>query len=150
MNKLFLIGNLTGEPEVRTTQSGTTVCTFTIAVNRKFADANGDRRTDFFRINAWKQLGENCGKYLSKGKKVAVVGELQARLYEAKDGTTRLSLDVQADEIEFLTPKDNSSASVAGGRVTQDGLTDYNGPLPNFPDDDQNSLAGLNRHKLPF
>lgn len=124
MNKLFLIGNLTAEPEVRTTHSGTTVCTFTIAVNRKFADANGDRKTDFFRINAWKQLGENCGKYLSKGKKVAVVGELQARLYEAKDGTTRISLDVQSDEIEFLTPKEQpkapDSASVQNGKLVPD------------------------------
>lgn len=127
MQRITLIGNLTSNPEVRTTQNGTTVCTFTIAVNRRFADANGEKKADFFRINAWRQLGENCGKYLAKGRKVAVVGELQARLYEAKDGTTRLSLDVQADDIEFLTPKDNSSATVANGTITQDdGFTDIN------------------------
>lgn len=153
MNKLVLIGNLTADPEVRTTQSGITVCAFTIAVNRRFADQSGERKADFFCINAWRKLGENCGKYLSKGKKVAVVGELQARLYEAKDGTTRMSLDVQADEIEFLTPKDNSSATVSGGRVTQDGFTDYNGTLPSFPGDDtsdQNAFADVNRDELPF
>lgn len=105
MNKIILIGNLTHDPEVRSTPSGVTVCSFTIAVNRKFAVNEGERPTDFFRINAWRQLGESCGRYLAKGRKVAVIGELQARTYEAKDGTTRMSLDVQAEEIEFLSPK---------------------------------------------
>ena len=105
MNKITLIGNLTHDPDVRSTPNGVTVCTFTIAVNRRFASAGGERPTDFFRINAWRQLGETCAKYLSKGRKVAVIGELQARTYEAKDGTTRMSLDVQADEVEFLSPK---------------------------------------------
>jgi single-strand DNA-binding protein len=106
MNKITLIGNLTNDPETRSTSSGVTVCAFTIAVNRRFANSNGERQTDFFRINAWRQLGEICSKHLSKGKKVAVVGELQARTYEAKNGETRMSLDVAADEVEFLSPKD--------------------------------------------
>lgn len=105
MNKIVLIGNLTHDPEVRATPNGVTVCSFTIAVDRRFKDVNGAKVTDFFRINAWRQLGENCAKFLSKGKKCAVVGELQPRTYEAKDGTTRMSLDIQADEVEFLTPK---------------------------------------------
>ena len=105
MNKITLIGNLTHDPEVRSTPNGVTVCSFTIAVNRRFAQPSGERPTDFFRINAWRQLGETCARYLAKGRKVAVLGELQARTYEAKDGTTRMSLDVQADEVEFLSPK---------------------------------------------
>ena len=105
MNKIVLIGNLTHDPEARVTPNGVTICSFTIAVNRKFSSKDGEKQTDFFRINAWRQLGSLCEKYLSKGRKIAVVGELQARTYEAKDGTTRLSLDVEADEIEFLTPK---------------------------------------------
>lgn len=105
MNKITLIGNLTRDPEVRATPNGITVCTFTIAVNRRFANKDGEKETDFFRINAWRQLGEVCAQYLAKGRKVAVVGELQARTYESKDGETRMSLDVQADEVEFLTPK---------------------------------------------
>lgn len=109
MNKIVLIGNLTHDPEARVTNNGVTICSFTIAVNRRFAPKDGERPTDFFRINAWRQLGSLCEKYLAKGRKVAVVGELQARTYEAKDGTTRISLDVEADEIEFLTPK-NSEA----------------------------------------
>lgn len=110
MNKITLIGNLTQDPELRSTPNGVSVCSFNIAVNRRFASQGGDRVTDFFRINAWRQLGETCAKYLAKGRKVAVVGELQARTYEAKDGTTRMSLDVSADEVEFLTPKQESSS----------------------------------------
>ena len=105
MNKIVLIGNLTHDPDTRSTPNGVTVCSFTIAVNRRFASQGGERQTDFFRINAWRQLGDVCSRYLAKGRKVAVVGELQARTYEAKDGTTRMSLDVSADEVEFLTPK---------------------------------------------
>jgi single-strand DNA-binding protein len=105
MNKITLIGNLTHDPEVRSTSNGVTVTSFTIAVDRKFKDQSGEKSADFFRINAWRALGETCARWLSKGKKVAVVGELQARTYEDKKGTTRLSLDVQADEVEFLSAK---------------------------------------------
>ena len=129
MNKLTIIGNLTADPEMRATPSGVTVCTFTVAVNRRFANSDGDRITDFFRINAWRQLGDTCGRYLAKGRKVAVVGELQARTYQAKVGTTRMSLDVAADEVEFLSPKETpDSATVQNGTVTpqSDGFTDMN------------------------
>jgi len=108
MNKLIITGNLTADPELRSTPNGVSVCSFTIAVNRRFKDANGEQKTDFFRINAWRQLGETCARYLSKGRKVAVIGELQARLYESKNGKTRMSLDVQADEVEFLSPRSDA------------------------------------------
>lgn len=111
MNKITLIGNLTHDPEVRSTPNGVTVCTFNIAVNRRFAPQGGEKVTDFFRINAWRQLGDTCAKYLSKGRKVAVIGELQARTYETKDGTTRMSLDVSADEVEFLSPRQQDDGS---------------------------------------
>lgn len=106
MQKILVIGNLTADPDVRSTPNGVTVCSFVVAVNRRFPAADGNKVTDFFRIQAWRQLADSCGKYLVKGKKVAVIGELQARLYQAKDGTNRMSLDVQADEVEFLSPKD--------------------------------------------
>lgn len=99
MNKIILIGNLTADPERRATSSGVSVTTFTIAVNRR----GQEKLTDFFRIQAWRGLADTCARFLAKGRKVAVIGELQARTYEAKDGTTRLSLDVSADEVEFLT-----------------------------------------------
>ena len=107
MNKITIIGNLTADPELRSTQSGKSVCGFNVAVQRRFPGTDGEKVTDFFRINAWGTQGESCAKYLSKGKKVAVIGELQARTYQNKDGATKMSLDVKADEIEFLTPKDS-------------------------------------------
>lgn len=119
MNKITLIGNLTANPEMRTTTSGSTVCSFNLAVNRK---KTSEPQTDFFRINAWQKLGETCGRYLEKGKKVAVVGELQARVFEDKNGKTRLSLDVSADEVEFLSPKQEQKAEAA--TVSQGKITD--------------------------
>ena len=139
MNKITLIGNLTHDPEVRSTPSGVTVCTFTIAVNRRFANQSGERQTDFFRINAWRQLGDTCARYLAKGRKVAVVGELQARTYEAKDGTTRMSLDVSADEVEFLTPKS-----------TDDNGSGYSAPRPQASAQDLAGFTDINSDDLPF
>lgn len=103
MNKVFLIGNLTSDPEMRATANGIEVCNFSIAVNRR-KDANGNQQTDFFNIVAWRQLATLCGKFLMKGKKVAVVGSIQTRTYEAQDGSKRTAFDIVADEVEFLTP----------------------------------------------
>ena len=112
MNKITLIGNLTADPEVRATPKGDTVCSFTVAVDRKHKN-NGEKVTDFFRIQAWRELGDNCGKYLSKGRKAAVVGEMQARIYKDKNGEARLSLDVKAEEVEFLSPKQEQTTPPA-------------------------------------
>ena len=111
MNKAILIGNLTKDPEVRTTPNGVTVCTFSIAVNRRGTNQAGERVADFFNIVAWRQLGELCGKYLAKGRKVSVVGEIQTRSYDAKDGTKRYITEIVADEVEFLTPRGQDSGS---------------------------------------
>lgn len=106
MNKITLIGNITRDPELRATASGKSVCSFSIAVNKRFANEN--ETAQFFRINAWGKLGEVCAKHLAKGRKVAVVGELEGRLFEGKNGRTMLSLEVNADEVEFLSPKGES------------------------------------------
>jgi len=108
MNKLTIIGNLTADPELRTIPSGVNVCTFTVAVNRRYSSSKEERQTDYFRVAAWRQLGENCARYLTKGKKVAVMGEVSARAYEGKDGSIRASLEVTADEVEFLSPREQS------------------------------------------
>lgn len=104
MQRIYFIGNLVRDPENSVTPKGITKCTFTVAVDRKYK-VDGEKQTDFFRINAWRQLGDACYRHLSKGRKVYVSGELQPSTYTAKDGTTRMSLDVVADEIEFLSPK---------------------------------------------
>lgn len=105
MNKVILVGNLTRDPELSETPSGVAVCRFSIAVSRDYANADGNRETDFFNITVWRGRAENCGKYLKKGNKVAVVGSLQNRSYEDKDGIKRSVTDVVANEVEFLTPK---------------------------------------------
>lgn len=108
MNKLTIIGNLTRDPELRTTSAGVNVCDFTVAVNRrnKKESQNGQPEADFFRVSAWRERGEICAKYLTKGKKVCVIGPVSVRTYQASDGTTRASLEVTADEVEFLSGKD--------------------------------------------
>ena len=115
MNKIILIGNLTRDPELRTTPNGITVCNFDIAVNdrRGRNQQNGQQeQTQYFRITVWRQLGETCQRYLSKGRKVYVSGPLTARTYQANDGTTRVSLEVTADDVEFLSSRNDD---VAGG-----------------------------------
>ena len=105
MNKVILVGNLTRDPELSETPSGVAVCRFAIAVTRDYANSDGNRETDFFNITVWRGRAENCGKYLKKGNKVAVVGSLQNRSYEDKDGIKRNVTDIVASEVEFLTPK---------------------------------------------
>ena len=105
MQFITFIGHLTADPTTRATSTGKTVCTFTVGVTRSRKDTNGDRVSDFFRVNAWGATADFCGKYLTKGSRVAVVGELTPSTYEGKDGKTRFSLDVQADKVENLTEK---------------------------------------------
>ncbi|MBR3795749.1 MAG: single-stranded DNA-binding protein [Clostridia bacterium] len=123
MNKLILIGNLTRDPELRTTPQGISVCDFTVAVNRK---AGSQQETDYFRVTAWRQLGENCHKYLAKGRKVFVSGAVSARTYQAQDGSTRVSLEVTADDVEFLSPRNDGATPApthAAPPVMQSGYT---------------------------
>lgn len=99
MNKTMIIGNLTTDPESRTTDSSS-VCSFVVAVNRR----SQSQQADYFRVSAWNGLGENCQKYLAKGKKVCVVGRISASAYVGQDGHPHASLDLMAEEVEFLSP----------------------------------------------
>lgn len=106
MNKLTIIGNLTRDPETRTTGTGINVCSFTVAVNRRRSSQNANQpEADFFRVTAWRQLGENCQRFLAKGRKVCVIGPVSVSTYTANDGSTRASLEITADDVEFLSPK---------------------------------------------
>ena len=117
MNRVYLIGNLTRDPELAVTNSGVSVCRFSIAVSRRYSNAEGEREADFFNIVVWRAQGENCHKYLKKGSKCAVSGSLQNRSYDAQDGTKRTITEIVADEVEFLTSKTNSND--AGERVIE-------------------------------
>ena len=117
MNKVTLIGNLTKDPELKTTQNQVSVCQFSIAVNRRFVDASGNRGVDYFNIVAWRALGENCHKFLKKGAKAGVAGAIQTRTYDAQDGTKRHVFEIVADEVEFLTKAANTQHEPNGDPV---------------------------------
>ena len=105
MNTIMLIGNLVRDPEAKTLANGINLTTFTIAVNGRGKDADAT----YFRITAWRQLAENCSRFLEKGKKVAVLGSVSLSTYTKKDGTGGASLEVNADQVEFLSPKSENS-----------------------------------------
>lgn len=105
MTKVFLIGNLTRDPELTETSGGVPVCRFGVAVNRGYGE---NRATDFYNVTAWRRLGEHVAQYTKKGNKIAVYGDLQIRQYDGNDGVRRTSVDVMAQDVEFLTPKGSS------------------------------------------
>lgn len=103
INKAIIIGNLTKDPDFRITSSGISVCTFTVAVPRNFKSASGEKQIDYIPVVVWRGLAENSNKYLTKGKKVAVIGAINTITYDAKDGTKRYVTEITADEVEFLS-----------------------------------------------
>lgn len=111
MNKLTIIGNLTRDPELRTTTSGISVCTFTVAVSRKRTQNQQQPEADYFRVTAWRERGEICAKYLQKGKKVCVIGPVSVSTFTGNDGTTRANLEVTAEEVEFLSSRQETQAA---------------------------------------
>ncbi|MBO4794304.1 MAG: single-stranded DNA-binding protein [Deltaproteobacteria bacterium] len=115
MNKVFLIGNLTRDPELRTSPSGIPVCSFNLAVNRRTSADHPE--ADYFRVTAWRGLAETCRKYLAKGRKVCVIGEVRATAYISSDGEARASLEVTAQDVEFLTPKKQEQPQEETGAV---------------------------------
>lgn len=113
MNKVFLIGNITRDPELSETNSGVAVCRFSIAVNRRRASEDAEQQTDFFNVTVWRGLAETVARYCKKGNKVAVSGQIQIRQYEDREGAKRTSVDIIAEEVEFLSPKSNDEARTA-------------------------------------
>ena len=134
MNKVILIGNLANDPEGRTTQSGISQSTFRIAVQRRFANAQGVREADFLTIVAWRQTADFCNRYLIKGRKVAVEGSIQIRSYDAQDGSKRWITEIIADSVEAL-----------GGRENGDGRP---ADAPNAPPPAQNQSSQQQRMDL--
>ncbi len=110
MNRIILVGNLTRDPELAQTPSGISVCKFSVAVNRDYTNANGERDADFINVVTWRGLADNCAKYLVKGNKVAVCGCLQTSSYEDRNGEKRYRTDVVADNVEFISTKSKDDA----------------------------------------
>lgn len=118
MNRFFAIGRLTKDPEKRTTQNGTSVCTFTLAVDRRFKNANGEREADFFPVVCWRQTADFVAEYLSKGKLAGVIGEMQTRSYEDKSGVKRYITECVADQVQILSPKSEGAAQMQEPEMT--------------------------------
>ena len=114
MNKIFLLGRLTKDPDVKVTTTQKTVCTFTLAVDRPFTTKNGQREADFIPIQTWNKTAELCGNSLTKGQRALVEGRLQIRSYDGKDGNKHYMTEVIADRVEFIERKGYGSNPAAG------------------------------------
>ena len=110
MNKVILSGRLVADPELRTTQSGTQVATYRIAVDRRFTNQQGEREADFFNCIAWKNNADFAGRYLRKGTKILIEGRLQSRSYDAQDGSKRHVTEVVVDSTEFCESKNGGGS----------------------------------------
>ncbi len=134
MNKVILIGNLTKDPELSTTNSGINYCRFTLAVPKRFSN-QGERDAEFINIVVWRVQADNCHKYLKKGSKACVVGSLQTRSYDAQDGSKRYVTEVVAEEVEFLSTKNNTDNSSVSNTTS---------------DNDASELQPIEDDTLPF
>ena len=132
LNHITIMGRLTRDPELRRTGSGTTVASFTLAVDRDFAPRDGgERETDFIDCVAWRQTGEFVSKYFTKGSMAVVSGRLQIRGWTDKDGNKRRTAEVVADNVYFGESKRNSEGGNAYGGNTYGGNS-YNAPAPSY------------------
>ena len=154
MNKVFLIGRLTKDPELRYTSGNVPVATFSIAVNRTFANANGEREADFFNIVVWRKQAENVSQFVKKGSQVAIDGRLQSRSYDDANGQKRYVTEVVADNVQFLDSKKDSENMASSNA----GPTPYDFPEESAPTNDVkadpfadfgNSIE-INDDELPF
>lgn len=158
MNRLTIIGNLTKDPELRTTSSGLTVCNFTVAVNntRRNNQNQGDTQAAnqndavFFRVTAWNRLAENCAQFLSKGRKVCVIGPVSASTYQANDGTTRVTLEVSAYEVEFLSSRNDTASSYEPNVSAAPAAASYPGPVQNSAQEQNQGFTQVEPDELPF
>lgn len=135
MNKVFLIGNLTRDPELSETSSGVSLCRFAIAVNRNYSGGDGERKTDFFNCVAWRGLGENVSRYAKKGNKVAVIGSIETRTYDDSQGVRRNAIDIVASDVEFLTPRQGREGDEAVSSAAAPSGDRKRASLQSFDDD---------------
>lgn len=157
MNKVFLIGRLTRDPELRYTGNNTAVASFSIAVNRNFTNQQGEREADFINIVVWRKQAENVKNYLSQGSQVAIDGRLQTRSYEDNNGQKRYVTEVVADNVEFLGSKNSSNNNSNGSHNDEPTPYDFgDAKEPKGTDVDSNPFADfgssieISDDELPF
>ena len=162
MNKVFLIGRLTRDPELRYTGNNVAVASFSLAVNRNFTNASGEREADFINIVVWRKQAENVKNYLSQGSQVAIDGRIQVRNYEDNEGQRRYVTEVVADNVEFLGTKGsngNGGSNMGGTTSPSSEPTPYDfggAPEAKGTDVDSNPFADfgssieISDDELPF
>lgn len=159
LNKVFIMGNLTRDPELRYVPSGTAVATFTVAVNRVYTSQAGEKKEEvsFIRVVVWGRRAEVCGEYLSKGSPVFVEGRLQSRSWEAQDGQKRSAIEVIADNVQFLrggsgdrAQNASAKADIAQNDVATINLNDETGAAPDQDTGNKNSKPGIDPDEAPF
>ena len=138
-NKVILIGNLTADPELKQTAQGTSVCSFSIAVNRRFSKNEQGQTVDFINIVAWRQSAEFVSRYFKKGNSILVCGQLQTRTWTDNQGQKRYATEVIADEVTFVGPATTGGAPMGGGSYTPDAYA-----TPSF-----NSASGASFEEIP-
>ena len=119
MNKAILVGNLTKDPEMRTTPNGVSVTSFTVAANRRCKSQDGQQQTDFINCVAWRSTAEFIAKYFTKGSKIGIVGTIQTRTYDDQNGNKRYVTEVVVDEAEFVTSKAQNPGATRGDAQQQ-------------------------------
>ena len=150
MNKVILIGRLARDPEMRTTPSGVATTSFTIAVQRNYANAQGDREADFISCVAWRKQAENIAKYCSKGSQVAVEGRIQTRNYDAQDGTQRYVTEVIADNVSFLGGRSTSSESSSYAANNYNNVSNTNDSMSSNNFGGSNDIVTTNLSEDPY
>ena len=132
MNKVVLIGRLTKDPELRYTGQGTPVARFTLAVNRRFKNKNGENEADFINCIAWRHFAENISKYFNKGSQIAISGSIQTGSYDNKDGNRVYTTEVVVEEFDFLEPKKQNTQNRNQGYQDNRDNQDFGVPLDDF------------------
>ena len=144
-NKVILVGNMTADPELRQTNGGISVCSFSIAVNRRFAKAEqGQQNVDFINIVTWRQQAEFVSRYFKKGNPILVCGQLQTRTWTDNHDQKRYAIDVVADEVTFVGPSSQNAPQAGGAAPAAGGYTPDAYGAPTF-----NSAPSANFEEIP-
>ena len=132
LKHIAIHGRLTRDPEIRQTQSGVSVCNFTVAVDRSFTRQGEEKQTDYFDCVAWRGLADTISKYFTKGKEIVVLGEMQSRKWQDKDGNNRVSWEIMANSVDFCGSKSASESNVEA--ITETDASELNNLMNGFDD----------------
>ena len=150
INRTILVGRLTKDPEFRTTPSGVSIANFTLAVNRTFTNAQGEREADFINVVVFRKQAENVNNYLSKGNLAGVDGRIQSRSYDNNEGKRVFVTEIVADSVQFLEPKGNNNQNVSQGQQRGNNNQQSSNGATDNPFANANGSIDIQDDDLPF